>query len=56
MCKMDISKLAVVNYDHKNPLAIGGSDTTRNIWALCPNCHAEKTQQDRLKISRSKRK
>ena len=53
-CGMDISKLTVVHYDHKRPLALGGSDTLRNLQALCPNCHAEKTQEDRLKISRAR--
>ena len=55
MCKMDISKLATVNFDHKNPIALGGSNSLRNFQALCPNCHAEKTQQDRLAISRARR-
>ena len=55
-CKRDISKLAVVHYDHKTPIALGGSNTLRNFQALCPNCHAEKTQQDRLRISRARRK
>jgi 5-methylcytosine-specific restriction endonuclease McrA len=56
ICKMDISKLAVVNFDHKNPIALGGSNSLRNFQALCPTCHAEKTQQDRLAISRARRK
>ncbi len=52
-CKTDISKLPV-NYDHRIPLALGGVDEIENIQALCPNCHALKTQKDRLAISRAR--
>jgi 5-methylcytosine-specific restriction endonuclease McrA len=55
MCKRDLSKLAVVNYDHIKPIASKGSNNLSNFQALCPNCHAEKTQQDRVKIARARR-
>ena len=51
--KMDLSK-TVPHFDHKTPLALGGSDTLRNIQGLCGTCHAEKTQEDRLKISQKR--
>lgn len=47
---------SVIHWDHKKALALGGSDTLRNRQALCPNCHAEKTRQDRTKISKHKKK
>lgn len=55
MCPKDLSK-TVVHFDHKKPLALGGSDTLRNYQALCPTCHAEKTREDRSKIAKRKRK
>lgn len=55
MCRKDISKITP-HYDHRIPLAIGGSDTITNIQALCATCHAEKTKFDRLEISRARRK
>jgi len=54
LCQTDISKLPV-HYDHRIPLAIGGSDEIENIQALCPNCHALKSQRDSLAISRAKK-
>ncbi len=51
-CKTDISKLPV-HFDHRIPLAMGGSDEVENRQALCPNCHAVKSQRDALEISRS---
>ena len=45
-----------VHFDHKKPLALGGSDTLRNIQALCPECHHIKTKEDRRKIAEAKKK
>jgi hypothetical protein len=53
MCKTDISKLPN-HFDHRIPLAMGGSDEIENIQALCPNCHATKSQRDSLAISRAR--
>lgn len=53
-CKRDISKITP-HYDHRIPLAIGGSDTITNIQALCGTCHSKKTERDALEIARSKR-
>jgi len=55
MCKEDISKITP-NFDHRIPLAIGGSDTFTNIQALCGTCHDEKSAIDKLEISRARRK
>ena len=54
-CKCDISKITP-HFDHRIPLAMGGSDTITNIQALCGTCHTEKTKFDKLEISRSKRR
>ena len=53
--KVDLSK-SVPHFDHKIALALGGSDTTRNIQCLCGTCHSEKTREDRDKIAKKKRK
>ncbi len=42
--------------DHKVPLALGGSNSIRNLQALCPDCHHIKTKQDRKKIAQAKKK
>jgi len=42
--------------DHKKPLALGGSNTLRNLQALCPNCHDIKTKKDRERIAKARRK
>jgi len=34
--------------DHKQPLADGGEDTLRNVDALCVQCHAQKSETERL--------
>ena len=54
MCKTDISKITP-HYDHRIPLAMGGSDTVTNIQALCGTCHTEKSKFDKLEISRARR-
>lgn len=57
-CAICGSKLGHHQYhiDHKKPMALGGSDTLRNKQALCPNCHHKKTQEDRKKIAKNKKK
>ncbi len=42
--------------DHKKPLALGGSNSIRNLQALCPDCHHVKTKEDRKKIAKAKKK
>jgi len=53
ICKKDISKITP-HYDHRIPLAMGGSDTITNIQALCGDCHTTKTARDKLEIARAK--
>jgi 5-methylcytosine-specific restriction endonuclease McrA len=33
--------------DHIEPFSESGNDHHSNLWALCPNCHAKKTEVDR---------
>ena len=54
-CGCDISKITP-HYDHRIPLAMGGSDTLTNIQALCGTCHTEKDKFDKLEISRAKQR
>lgn len=55
MCKTDISKISP-HFDHRIPIAMGGSDTITNIQALCGTCHTEKTKFDKLEISRARKR
>jgi hypothetical protein len=42
--------------DHTVPLCDGGEDTILNATAMCPNCHAAKTQREHIdRKRRSKR-
>ncbi len=41
----------ILEYDHKIPVALGGTSSIDNIQALCANCHKLKTKYDRLLIS-----
>jgi len=34
----------IIHVDHIVDKAKGGGEEMRNLWVLCPNCHAEKTQ------------
>ncbi len=54
-CKKKLNPLAY-HIDHKVPKALGGSDSIRNLQLLCPECHMLKTQEDRKKISRKKKR
>lgn len=40
--------------DHIIQWSKGGSDELHNLQALCPNCHANKTESDRLEESEKK--
>lgn len=40
---------ATYQVDHIKELADGGSNKDANLEALCPNCHAEKTEANRAK-------
>ena len=44
------------HFDHKIPEAMNGKNIKLNIQALCPNCHAEKSRKDRVKIKEWKEK
>ena len=44
----------VYHIDHIKPHSEGGSDLDSNLQALCPNCHAEKTEADRHKKKQAK--
>lgn len=37
--------------DHTVPLCDGGPDTVDNCTAMCPNCHAQKTQKEAVQRS-----
>lgn len=39
---------AAFQVDHTISLAAGGEDSIRNCTAMCPNCHAEKTQLEAI--------
>jgi hypothetical protein len=41
--------------DHKIPLFMGGDNTLQNLWILRPNCHARKTQKERVDDAFGKR-
>ena len=42
-------KRASVQYDHKKGYAESGKTDIKNVVACCANCHAEKTNEDRIK-------
>jgi hypothetical protein len=42
---------ATFEVDHTRPLCEGGADDVSNMRALCPNCHAKKTQLERMRRS-----
>ena len=43
------------NFDHIIPKGLNGNNSIKNIQALCPNCHYEKTRKDLKKIRDFKR-
>lgn len=56
LCHQPLSPSAT-HYDHIKPYSEKGETNTTNIQALCANCHAKKTNEDRVKkISARKNK
>ena len=47
---------ATYHVDHKKRFSDGGSDKESNLQALCPNCHAHKTENERHKKKQQKLK
>ncbi len=47
-------KIGGYHIDHKRAIALGGSNSIRNLQALCPNCHDRKNKADRRKIARKR--
>ena len=45
---------STTHYDHIKPYGKGGETDTSNIQALCANCHAKKTNEDRVKEIKKK--
>ncbi|MFD7454460.1 HNH endonuclease [Kitasatospora sp. NPDC059827] len=45
LCGEDLPA-ALVDVDHRTPLALGGEDTDSNVQALCRACHKRKTRTD----------
>ena len=43
-------------YDHSQPLALGGKNEVDNFYALCPECHSHKTKADQEAIARANRR
>ena len=53
-CSVCLSLLpAAYQIDHSVPLCDGGADTIANCTAMCPNCHAEKTQLETIARNKS---
>ncbi|MET3904891.1 HNH endonuclease signature motif containing protein [Paenarthrobacter sp. 4246] len=42
----------ILDVDHVQDLALGGSDHPSNMVAICPNCHASKTRGDSVRWRR----
>ncbi len=53
-CKKCKRLLSVYHIDHIKEFSGGGSDRESNLQALCPNCHAEKTERDRHRKKQAK--
>jgi hypothetical protein len=51
-CQKTFGPELTFEVDHKISWAEGGTNHHINLQALCPNCHAEKTHQDRDKVFR----
>ena len=52
-CRNCQDQLKKYELDHIVPLCLGGTNDTANIQALCPECHAEKTQLEERAAHRS---
>ena len=48
ICKKGLDPRAI-HFDHIKEYSKGGKTSLSNIQALCPNCHARKTNKDRVK-------
>lgn len=57
-CTMRKERLlrSATHFDHKIPWELGGKTIISNGQALCPTCHAIKTNRDRLKIQAHNRR
>lgn len=46
------------NYDidHKKPLSEGGTNSIRNLQAICAICHKQKSDREKTKKARTRRK
>lgn len=51
LCKCTLP--ACYQVDHKVPLWQLGSNQAENLWALCPNCHGEKTLKENISRRKS---
>lgn len=55
-CRMpDRTLPSTYQVDHVVPHALGGTDDVSNLRALCPTCHADKTQREHAWILLSKK-
>lgn len=56
-CALCADKLreGTIEYDHRIPLALGGSQEMDNWDALCTPCHKDKTKLDRWDIAKAER-
>ena len=55
ICGFKLGKLDEVDFDHRIPLALGGTNEKENFQGLHKNCHKEKTRQDVKAISKANR-
>ena len=55
LCKKPLT-IGRYHIDHKKPLADGGTNDPRNLQALCPDCHDEKSKRDSAKRAKAKRR
>ena len=54
ICKKGLDPRAI-HFDHIKEYSKGGKTDISNIQALCPTCHAKKTNRDRVNEIRQKR-
>ena len=47
-CKGNVFLGAQWELDHIKPLFMGGNNERSNLQMICPNCHAYKTQNERI--------
>jgi 5-methylcytosine-specific restriction enzyme A len=52
----ELLDMRAVHFDHIKPRSEGGTDEPDNLQALCPNCHAKKTNEDRKRGSFNNKK